>query len=78
MQHLKETVEKLGKFNMVQLFEWEWREWDKFFSLTFKPLSGIRQYQHFRFNRDLPGIVFTQEQCDSPESEQSLLKRARG
>lgn len=75
MQQLKETVEVSAKCNTVQLFQWEWREWDTFFSSSFKPLPGIRQYQHFRFSKDSPGIVFTREKCDSPESEHTLFKR---
>ena len=75
MQQLKETVEASAKCNSVQLFQWEWREWDLFLSASFKPLPGIRQYYHFRFSKDSPGIVFTQEGCDSPVSEHSLLKR---
>ena len=31
MQHLKETVELSAKCNSVQVFQWEWREWDNFF-----------------------------------------------
>ena len=75
MQHLKETVEVSAKCNSVQVFQWEWREWDRFLLLTFKPLPGIRQHQHFRFNKDAPGIVFTRKCCDSPEFEHHLLKR---
>ena len=44
-------------------------------SISFKPLPGIRQYQYFRFNKGAPGMVFIQQQCDSPESEHHLLKR---
>ena len=75
IEHLRETVEKSAKCNSVQLYEWEWREWDRFFSLSFKPLPGIQQYQHFRFCKDSRGVVFTRSRCDSVESEHNLLKR---
>ena len=75
MQHLTETVELSAKCNSVQVFQWEWREWDKFLSLSFKPLPGIRQYHHFRVTKDAPGILFTRQRCDSPESEHHLFKR---
>ena len=42
---------------------------------SFKPFPGITKYQHFRFAKDSPGIVFTRKMCDSPESATNLLKR---
>ena len=75
MDHLKATVELSAKCNAVQFYEWEWREWDKFFMTYFKPYPGIRKIQHFRFAKASPGIVFTRTTCDAPESQFKLLKR---
>ena len=41
MEHLQGIVQASAKCNSTQLFEWEWREWDKFLSEKFKPLPGI-------------------------------------
>ena len=41
MEHLQAIVQASAKCNSTQLFEWEWREWDKFLSEKFKPLPGI-------------------------------------
>ena len=75
MEHLKTTVELSAKCNSVQLYTWEWREWDNFFISSFKPFPGIRKVQHFRFTRSSPGIVFARATCESPESQFKLLKR---
>ena len=75
MHHLVTTVEKSAKCNSVQLYEWVWREWDRYFSTSFKPLPGILQFQHFKFSKALPGVVLTQKRCDSTELEHNLLKR---
>ena len=75
MEHLKTTVEQSAKCNSVQLYCWEWREWDTFLSTTFRPYRGIRKIQHFRFTKKSPGIVFTRVACDDPESQYNLLKR---
>ena len=53
MEHLKTTVELSAKCNSVQLYNWEWREWDKYFISSFKPYPGIRKVQHFRFTKYL-------------------------
>ena len=75
MEHLKTTVELSAKCNSVQLYSWEWREWDSFLSTSFRPYPGIRKIQHFRFTNKSPGIVFTRAACDDPESQFNLLKR---
>ncbi len=75
MEHLKSTVELSAKCNSVQLYDWEWREWDKFLATSFKPLPGIRKIYHFLFSKTSPGIVFTRTTCDSAETEFKLTKR---
>ena len=52
MAELKATVELSAKCNSVQLFQWEWREWDKFLASSFKPFPGIRQICHFQFSKE--------------------------
>ena len=75
MGHLQAVVQLSAKCNSVQLFEWEWREWDKFLSLKFKPLPGISQMQHSYFSQDSPSVVVTRTGVDSAESQFQLLKK---
>ena len=75
MGHLQAVVQSSAKCNSVQLFEWEWREWDKFLSLKFKPLPGISRMQHFYFSQDSPGVVVTRTGVDSAESQFQLLRK---
>jgi hypothetical protein len=75
MEHLKTAIELSAKCNSVQLYNWEWREWDNFLISSFKPYPGIRKIQHFRFTKSSPGIVFTRTTCDNPVSEFKLIKR---
>lgn len=75
------TVQQLGavagasaKCNTVQLFDWDWREWDSFLALKFKPLPGITKLQHLYFSKDTPGYVIARTSIDAPEIEIKLLK----
>ena len=77
VQHLETTciVQASAKCNSVQLFNWEWRDWDTFLSAKFKSLPGISRMQHFRFSQDSCGIVMTHTSVDSSESPFQLLKK---
>ena len=75
MKQLETVVTKSSKCNSVQLFDWEWREWDKFLLKKFKPLNGICKLHHFRFSKDVPGIIFTRTDVESSESKVKHFKR---
>ena len=49
------------------------RDWAKFLSSHFRRLDGIKQYQHFRFERDHPGVVFLRKTATADEEERCLL-----
>ena len=52
VQQLKEIATKSSRSNIAQMYPWEWREWDNMLDTLFKPVLGIRKYQHFTFNND--------------------------
>ena len=43
------------------------RDWAGFFSSHFRRLDGIKQYHHFRFERDHPGVVFLKKTAMAEE-----------
>ncbi|KAH3717453.1 hypothetical protein DPMN_060241 [Dreissena polymorpha] len=45
-----------------------------FLELYFKPVTGIMQYQYFRFDQSKPGIVTAKIQHDGEEKELKNLK----
>lgn len=51
-------------------------DWISFFSPYFRKLSGIKNYQHFRFDSATPGVCYCREFVDSPEVPFQLLKDA--
>ncbi|KAH3882615.1 hypothetical protein DPMN_006557 [Dreissena polymorpha] len=53
---------------------WTWRQWKPFLELYFKPVTGIMQYQYFRFDQSKPGIVTAKIQHDGEETELQILK----
>ena len=44
MKQLETVVAKSAKCNSVQLFDWEWREWDKFLLKKLNPLTEYVNY----------------------------------
>ena len=52
-------------------------DWKTFLKQCFKPLSALTTYtgNHFRADKESPGIVFVKEYCDSMEKEFRLLKK---
>ena len=48
------------------------RDWACFLS-HFRRLDGIKQYHHFRFERDRPGIVFLKKTATAEEETRCLL-----
>ena len=50
------------------------RDWARFLSSHFRRLDGIKQYHHFHFERDHPGVVFLKKTAMAEEEEQLLLR----
>ena len=50
------------------------RDWARFLSSHFRRLDGIKQYHHFRFERDHPGVVFLKKTAVAEEEERVLLR----
>ena len=49
------------------------RDWAGFLSSHFRRLDGIKQYHHFRFERDHPGVVFLKKTATAEEETRCLL-----
>ncbi|XP_014674791.1 PREDICTED: uncharacterized protein LOC106814923 [Priapulus caudatus] len=49
-------------------------DWNKFLSLYFRTVPGIKKFQHFRFDAAHPGEVFRKEYADSAEENFQLLR----
>ena len=49
------------------------RVWAGFLSSHFRRLDGIKQYRHFRFERDHPGVVFFKKTATAEEEIWCLL-----
>ena len=52
-------------------------EWSSFLEQFFKRVPNIKNYPHFRFSKDNPGIVYFKESSSSPEQSMMLLKNCR-
>ena len=52
-------------------------DWKTFLKQCFKPLSALTTYtgNHFRADKESPGIVFVKEYCDSMEKEFRLVEK---
>lgn len=75
VQQLKEIVENSSRTNFAQMYQWEWREWDKKLDTLFKPIPGITKYQHFTFSDDNKGKVNIKDLYDGQEKTVNILKR---
>ena len=49
-------------------------EWSSFLEQFFKRVTNIKNYHHFRFSKDEPGIVYFKESSSSQEQSMMLLK----
>ena len=50
------------------------RDWAGFLSSHFRRLDGIKQYHHFRCERDHPGVVFLKKTATAEEEQRCLLR----
>ena len=74
VQQLVDVVNDSVGFNEAIAFDWEWREWDKFFAEYFKPVRNITKYQKFRVVSALPGHVEVSSSDTLPDSTQKIIK----
>ena len=50
------------------------QDWTGFLSSHFRRLDGIKQYHHFRFEQDHPGVVFLKKTAVADEEKWHLLR----
>ena len=50
------------------------RDWAGFLSSNFRRLDGIKQYHHFRFDHDHPGVVFLKKTAMAEKEQRQLLR----
>ena len=81
ISHLVNVVNKSASCNQAQVYRsssstcnWQWRNWDSFLALYFKPMKGIRKLHHFRFTQAEPGTVYVKEGISDQEIAVSLLR----
>ena len=73
--HLEDVVSKSSStFIAVRYPAWQWRSCKPYLSQFFKAVMGIRQYQHFSFNSDEPGIVSAQKTSGGIVEKIAILK----
>ena len=72
---LEDVVNKSSSTNTaVRYPAWQWRSWKPYLTQFFKPVKGIRQYQHFSFNSDEPSIVSAQKTSGGIVEKIAILK----
>jgi len=74
MDDVSSVIESSCEANSSVPFTWQWRMWDEFFAEFFRPIEGIRKYQHFRMSSAEPGIVHARDGCFDAEVSLQLLK----
>ena len=81
LDNLARVVEESGACNICQLVGAQdgstivpSRDWAGFLSSHFRRLDGIKQYHHFRFERDHPGVVFLKKTATAEEEQRVLLR----
>ncbi|XP_070552474.1 uncharacterized protein [Ptychodera flava] len=82
VSQLADIVSKSSRVNKVKCYgsqnsarNFQWFQWDTFFSTFLKPLKGIRYYHHFRFTKDDPGAVYVRKIVTDDELRVNLVKR---
>ena len=75
LAQMAEVVQRSSTNNFAQLYEWQWRKWDEFFSKHFRKIPLITKYQHFRFSSTAPGTVYVRKCWNSEEKAIQILKR---
>ena len=75
-------MEDSASVNVSQLYQeptsshpsFKWYDWVSFLSERFKPVTGIRSLQHFRFSSKFPGDVFVKENGTAKECKIHILR----
>lgn len=49
-------------------------EWSSFLEQSFERVPNIKNYHHFRFSKDNPGMVYFKERSSSQEQSMMLLE----
>ena len=81
LDDLARVVEESAACNICQLVGAQdgstivfYRYWAGFLSSHFRHLDGIKQYHHFRFEWNHPGVVFLKKIATADEEERCLLR----
>ena len=61
MDDVSTVIDSSCAANEAITYSWDWRCWDDFLAAIYKPIKGIRAYQHFRFSSSDPGVVHVRE-----------------
>ena len=79
LDDLADVVEESATCNICQLVGTQdgrvivpSRDWAGFLSPHFRRLDGIKQYHHFCFERDRPGVVFLRRTATAEEEERQM------
>ena len=81
LDDLAQVVEQSAECNTCQLVGTQdgnvvvpSRDWTGFLTSHFRRLDGIKQYHHFHFERDHPGVVFIKKTATAEVEERKLLR----
>lgn len=75
IRQLEDVVNRSSTTNTaVRYPAWQWRSMKEYLEQFFKPVKGIRQYQHFSFDSNEPGIVMAKKTCFRTEEKIEILK----
>lgn len=83
--HLVDVIESstIGGYNRCQKYRdgqgravLQFRKWSSWLGEFFLKLPKITKYQHFRIDRNHPGLIFVKESVEAEEKAVTLLKNA--
>lgn len=75
LKQLETVVNRSSQTNVSVLYpSWQWRSWKQYLSENFKPVKGIRKYQHFVFQKNEPGVVTVKQSVSGVEEKVNILK----
>ena len=74
LSQLGDIVRRSSCTNLVQLYSWEWREWDVWLNNFFTAVNGIRKIHHLRITADMADKIFVKSDSSSDEKENDICK----
>lgn len=78
IRQLEDVVNRSSTTNTaVRYPAWQWRSMKEYLEQFFKPVKGIRQYQHFSFDSNEPGLVMAKKTCVRTEEKIEIFKDQR-